>query len=236
MKANIICILTAMLMVSVSCRTKDGEQGPAGESDLTRQGSITGTISYVDYNGKAVNPSFSYEYYETLLDNQFMYSGFNSSTMPKRTNIPIPSNMYSVTLSRRDLLDTEKRFAITLSGEVNADGTIHTPSYATLDLSFIGLVNNNVFLFEDEGEESDYVSAYPSSSAGESDATFDVSNLSLDILTGRLHFDYVATYPASNITYRSKYDGNTSATVTGTVDVVLNRKRQSTANPPILVD
>jgi len=66
-------LLLVLAISAVSCRTKEGEPGPARATNLTQQGSITRTLAYVDYQGNAIRVPFSYGYFESLSDNKFYY-------------------------------------------------------------------------------------------------------------------------------------------------------------------
>jgi hypothetical protein len=62
MKSLYLLFITLFVSV-VSCRTKDGAPGPAGENELTQQGSITATISFTDESGANVVKTAKYEYF-----------------------------------------------------------------------------------------------------------------------------------------------------------------------------
>lgn len=177
-------LLIASVISFTACRTKDGEPGPAGESSLMKQGSISGTIAYTDDNGNDATTSFNYQYYESLEDNQFSYEGGSLS-------------YYNVNFQRRDLKDNNNYFNFECTGN-GSDDIENLPANNYVNFSLFTLINNELYEFR---------ASYNS---------FAITNLSLDPTTGRLLFDY-----SGNV----YYDGDNTATVTGRVDVILNRER-----------
>jgi hypothetical protein len=189
MKSFYLLLLT-LAVSAVSCRTKDGEPGPAGESTLNKQGSISGTITYADNDGNDKTTSFNYQYFESLEDNKFYYEDDGSLSY------------YNVEFQRRDLKDNNNYFNIEFSGN-GTDGIENLPANNYVNFSMFTLINNELYEFS---------SSYNS---------FEITNFSLDHTTGRLLFDY-----SGNV----YYSGENTATVTGRVDVILNKQR-SNYNP-----
>lgn len=177
-------ILLASVISFTACRTKEGEPGPAGESSLNKQGSVTGTITYTDNNGDDASTSFNYQYYESLNDNKFYFED--------GTNL-----YYDLNFERRDLKDSRNYFDIEVSG-YGMNGVLDDPTNAYLGFSYFTVINNELYAFY--GSEN-----------------VDITNVSLDETTGRLIFDFTGD---------ASLDGN-SGTVTGRVDVILNRSRTS---------
>ncbi|HSY61779.1 MAG TPA: hypothetical protein VK796_07875 [Cytophaga sp.] len=200
MKAFYLLLIVA-IFGATSCRTKDGAPGPAGESSLNKQGSMNGTLTYYDHNGAQVVKNFDYNYYETVTDNQFYYYKNNSGE-------------YDITLKRRDLKDKNSYFSFDIQGYGGADEiTPAAPFNGNMEFSLVTVINNSVFDFN----TSFYV--------GDASSTFDVTNFSLDTLTGRMIFDYTSTVSYNDM------DGDTyntnDATLNGHVDIILSRRYDS---------
>lgn len=194
----------AMTVAVMSCRTKDGEPGPAGVSDLSKQGVMSGTLSYVDNDGNPLKESFSYEYYETLLDAYY-----------KNTD----DNSYTLSFSRRDLKDYQKDFKFTLYGNTDQSGNPLTPQEGDLRFSYLSVNGNNLFSFNISGGSGG--SIYFGS---ESSTTCNISNFSYNEATGRLVFDYnISVYPYDIV---DRYDSDTYAQIDGHVDVVVLYKKE----------
>ena len=238
MKAFYLLIISCMFSF-VACKTKQGDPGPAGATGTTgingasgvstfkKQGSISGTLEYVDHNGSPVKPSFAYEYYESLFDNAFVYN-FGSVEQDPQPDFRInatPGRYYGIHFKRRGIADSENWFTFDLYGSVGQDGSIIPPIEGHIDFSYVGLINNNVFSFNDytygEGEYEE-VYFYEGNST-----TCDIKNFKLDTISGRLTFDYETKYDNSNIYENDRYDNNSEATVKGSVDVILNRRKPS---------
>ncbi|ABG60614.1 hypothetical protein [Cytophaga hutchinsonii] len=198
-------LLMAVALTTFSCRTKEGAPGPAGESALNKQGSINGTLTFVDYKGDEVKQTFDYAYYETLFDNQFQYFNYGE---------------YDLNVKRRDLKDKYSYISFDAYGYTDeGDGiTPVPPFYGRLDFSMIRNVNNSVFDF---GVTFDL---------DESSSTFNVTNLKLDTLSGRITYDFEAIINPNDM-YGDTY-GSTEATLQGHVDVIAKRKYDSNAPMP----
>lgn len=238
-------LLTILCALSlVACKTKQGDPGPAGANGINgvtgadgastfkKQGSISGTLEYVDYKGSAVKPSFAYEYYESLFDNVFVYNF--GSLQPDPQPEPGPElritatsdRYYGIHFKRRSIADSENWFSFDLSGLLDANGGIISPVEGYLDFSYVGIIDNNVFSFSDfdggDGGSGDYIKFNETSST-----RCDIKNFKLDTISGRLTFDYETKYDNSNIYENDRYDNNTEAKVKGSVDVILNRRKPS---------
>ena len=102
---------------------------------------------------------------------------------------------YEITLTREDIKDDYNYISFGLAGD-GVDAVEGDPTtYSSTDFYFVTLVNNELFEFYS------------------SDA--DITNVNLDPTTGRLTFDYTCSVSYDN--------GNKTGTVTGKVDVILNR-------------
>ncbi len=102
---------------------------------------------------------------------------------------------YEFSFSRRELKDVNNYFDIEATGYYNMNGEVESPYYSRMDFSFFTLINNQLYRFYRNSSE------------------FEITNLSLDRTTGRLIYDF------SGEVY---YDNNTTATITGRVDVIVN--------------
>jgi hypothetical protein len=202
---NVFRFLTVLsVLISInSCRTKDGAPGPAGSSDLINQGSVSGTLSYVDYKGDSVGVPFNYQYYATLGTNQFTYNDTNSV-----------NSGYTFTFSRRDIADADDIISFNLSGGLDSKGNPVTPnspqSTADLTFSFMEKLNGSLFTFSGDPYW------------GDTGSSVEISNFSLDTLTGKLFFNFIITYQSYDI---SPSVGNNTAYLKGSVNVILNRNR-----------
>jgi hypothetical protein len=207
MKSLYILLLT-LAVSAVSCKTKEGEPGPAGESSLNKQGAISGKLTYVDHNGDPLEQSFSYEYFETL--SQAFYT------------INEDNGQYVISISRRDLKDYGKGFLINLYGSTDQSGNPIVASQGSIGFSYLNVINNYLFSFVTDGGEGPLYF-----DSGKSSTTGEISNFNFNETTGRLIFDYTFTVSPDDIGNWTKYDGDTPATITGHVDVVVAVKKQA---------
>jgi hypothetical protein len=206
-------LLIALSFAMVSCRAKQGDPGPAGAngangadgvSTLTKQGSISGTLGYVDYKDSALSLPFSYEYSESLIESEYeVYTG--------------DGTYYGINVTRRDPKDSEKKLIFYFEGDLNNDGSFGSPYYATVDFSYATLINKALFEFDDNDNDGDDAISFDTESS--------ITNFALDTATGRLTVTYDIQYSASDILSDDQYDDSTPATLTGSVDVILNRRK-----------
>ena len=194
-----------MAIAVTSCRTKEGEPGPAGESLLSKQGAISGTISYLDINGKPLTESFSYEYFETLSDTYYTSDNEN----------------YSIRFSRRDLKDYQKTCEFTLDGSLDQSGNLTVPEGGGLKFYYLSVANNNLFSFSIYGGSGGFLYF-----SGESQTTGVISNFSFNKTTGRLIFDYTLSVHPNDINYSDRYNNTTFAEINGHVDIVVLDKKE----------
>lgn len=134
MKTFYLLLLTLSIS-AVSCRTKEGEPGPAGETSLNKQGSISGTITYNDDNGNAATAPFNHQYYESLEDNRFYY-------------VDSEGDYYELAFKRRDLKDANNYFHIEATGD-SEDGLEEDPYFSNIHFSFFTIINNELYHFRD---------------------------------------------------------------------------------------
>lgn len=127
-----------MAMAAVSCRTKDGAPGPAGENTLTQNGSISGKVTFMDDSGKTVNSTFKYEYYETLIDNRFyIYDAGADSD-------------YEITISRRAADDSYNYCNFSMAGYNDmVAGTDEDPYSTYADFTFVTISNGTLYEFNE---------------------------------------------------------------------------------------
>lgn len=196
MKTFYLLLMAAVITVT-SCRTKEGEPGPAGESSLQKQGSVSGSIAYVDANGDSVNLPFNYEYFESLSNSTFTYDQYG----------------FSADFQRRGANDENNSIEFRNFQGDKMNGSFSTPEYFNFNFSTVKNLNNELFNFS-----SGFY-------AGDAQSTCEISNFSLDTLSGRLVFDFKSDYDPYDIYSDSRYDFSTHALVKGHVDVTVYRKR-----------
>jgi len=199
-------LFIAIVVSAVSCRTKEGAPGPAGESNLTQQGSVTGTLAYVDYQGNPISVPFSYSYYESASDNKFYYDVNGKKN-------------YQIEFFRRDLKDYNNYINFSNLYGFNVNNQFNSPSGGIFQFSLVKIIDNNLFEF----------SGYFNSS--NQNSTYVITNYSFDATTGRLIFDFVLTFDALSIDSSTRYNRTQAATLTGRVDVILNRTQVYTTPP-----
>jgi len=210
-------LLIVVVIGMVSCRAKKGDPGPGGTAGangttggnaLTKQGSIAGTLSYVDYKDSALSIPFNYQYFESISEGTYY----------------LAQGFYTINISRKDITDVEKSFTFSLNGRpMNNGGSFGTPAYpayGSFNFSYLTTINKN--LFEFSGYDHSYEQV-PVHFGPQSSSTCTVSNFALDTISGRVTFQYAITYSPDDIYQAVRYDSNTPATITGNVDVILNK-------------
>ena len=213
-KVSILIVLLSILSILHSCRTKDGAPGPAGSSDLINQGSVSGTLYYLNYLGDSIKQPYS-----SLISNEFEF--FDSSIATKTNGYYSPG--YSVGFSRRDIADSSDSFTFSvLNSSLDSLDKPGAPAFYTMSFSFIENMNNIIFNFNSQG-------VYFSNDTSSNNSSCKISNFKLDTLTGRLTFSFVAKYQPYDITYSTRYDNFMPAILKGTVDVILVRNPQRSA-------
>lgn len=184
MKSFYFLLLIATVISFTACRTKEGEPGPAGESSLNKQGSISATITYTDNNGTTATIPFNYQYFESLEDNRFYYD--DDAGMIS----------YGLQVERRTIKDANNYYSFILEGSGD-DGILNGPDQVYANFSFYTVINNQLYKFDNND--------------------ISITNFSIDPSTGRVTFDFAGSV---------KYNNNEDATITGKVDVILNRSRE----------
>ena len=214
----IIFILTLCFLSVSSCRVKEGEPGPAGASALNKEGFIKGTLRYLDYKGDSVIQAFAYEYYESLVENEYWIDSSDGTN-------------YEIHVFRRDLNDSEKHAAFSLFGTID-NHVVQAPDYGSVDFSYVNMINGDLFAFDDiSNTSSSFNELYFDNS---SSTSCDISNFKLDINANTLSFDYVTTYDANDISYDDQYNNFNPATVRGSLSIRLKKRNYSTYTPPVV--
>ncbi len=194
-------LVFAILMSVTSCRTKDGEPGPAGGDALNKQGAISGTLRTTNSLGDSVVFPFQFNYYESLDENS--YSEYKVS-------------LYTFDFKRRSLKNASNYFIMS-GGPITK---MTTPTNLTVDFSLEELnANNTYFSFTDRTCATNCVETVNFGPFTPTAVTpvIAYSNYSFDFATGHLFFNFKLTYPSVNNSF------NRAAIVQGTVDVVLNQ-------------
>jgi hypothetical protein len=188
-KVFILTLLLTVFGAVHSCRTKDGAPGPTGPSDLINQGSVSGTLYYLNYLGDSVKQPFNYQYYTSLVNNEY---NFYDTNIVKTTNGYYASG-YSFEFTRRDIADSSNNFTFSVANGYDTLDQPASPKFFTMNFSFIENLNNNIFNFNAPG-------VYFSNNLSYNNSSCKISNFKLDTLTGRLTFTFVATYQPYDIT------------------------------------
>lgn len=197
MKTIYLLMIGAAVFLA-SCRTKEGEPGAAGESSLNKQGSVSGSITYVKRNGDPITVPFNYECYESMTETTFAFNGFD----------------YEADFGRRSANDYNNYIGFFgIDGSKSQNGGFTAPDGFSFNFSTVQNVNNELFEFSGNFY------------AGDAASDFTITNFSLDTLTGRMVFDFESVFDPSDIDYSSKYDDATPCTVKGHVDVSLIRRK-----------
>lgn len=133
---SLYILLLAIAVAAVSCRTKDGAPGPAGENTLTQQGNISGKITFVDDSGATVNTTFRYEYLESLDDSRFyIYENGADSD-------------YEIMMNRRSADDSYNSCSFSLAGYNDMiAGTEEDPFYVGNDFNFVVVSGSTMYEF-----------------------------------------------------------------------------------------
>lgn len=128
-------LVVAAVISFTACRTKEGEPGPAGESSLNQQGSISGTITYTDNNGTTATIPFNYQYFESLEDNRFYYDEDDGAIS------------YGLQVERRTINDANNYYSFTLEGSGD-DGILNSRDQMYANFSFYTVINNQLYKFD----------------------------------------------------------------------------------------
>lgn len=159
-------LLLALAISATSCRTKEGEPGPAGESALNKQGTISGTITYTNDQGNEATAAFNYEYFETLKDNAF--TNYESGQ----------ESYYGIDVIRRSIQDEYNYAEFNLDG-TGMNGIEDAPSSIDFEFSYVSTINNEIIGFFADGDEVVITNFNLDASTGR--VTFDYSTIVYDI-------------------------------------------------------
>lgn len=192
----------------LSCRKgDDGAPGPAGQDALTKQGSISGTITTLDASSNLTTIPFNFSYYESITNNT--YQDYK------------PGTGYIYSFKRRDLKESGSYMSMSYNGNIPYAST--DPQYMTFDFSFVLKRPDGTYaVLEDNYCPStcnDYVNLGPQNPTNNlPQATVAYSNYSFDFDTGVMQFDFDINLPSGYTNF------NGTVQISGTAEVVLNRK------------
>jgi hypothetical protein len=159
-------ILIALVAITFSCKKKgrDGSPGPAGQNQFTKQGLISGAVTFTDENNKQQKAPFSYKYYGSLLDSRITY------------DTSAPSLLYKIRLSRIDSIDYNNSVAFNFGGGGVNKVFSPTPGLVNFSFQLNTIINTKLYTLS------------TSSSTAPT-----ITNLKFDFDTNHLTFDYTAT-------------------------------------------
>lgn len=198
---SLYILLLAIAVSVASCKTKEGEPGPAGESGLAQQGKVSGTLDYKDHDGNSVSIPFEYSYYESITDNQYNYEEIQGG--------------YLLNFFRRSLKDNNNFVTFSNLAGGKANGQFTAPLSGSFEFSLVKVMGNDLFEFNGYFDASNQ------------NSTYTITNFFFDPTTGRTTFDFELSFDPSSIGYEGRYDDAEYATVTGKIDVILNRTKLS---------
>jgi hypothetical protein len=161
-------LLITLAISATSCRTKEGEPGPAGKSSLTKQGSVSGTITYSIDNGttNTATVPFEYNYFESLNDNKFYFEDSEG-------------DYYDFFFGRKDLKDARNYFYFWSYG-YGTNGIEDDPEYTNVNFSFVTVINNKLLEFNTSGGDITNLKLDPETGR----LTFDYANDSVEFNEG----------------------------------------------------
>jgi len=206
MKKSYLIIATLLMMVFfAACKKKEvvGPTGPKGNDALFQEGLITGKINGNTQDGDTINETFSYSYYETVLESTFerdTTDGYVYSNFDFRRRSAVNKNDY-FTFSAYNVYDTSavphsQDFIIDLHFEKDfGNGKI---------LQFYTLDNT-------PKKVAQYLNFYYTPSQ------LEITNYSFNAFTGALKFNYKINLKDF------ENSSNNPATITGSVNVTLKR-------------
>lgn len=203
---SLYILLVAIAVSAASCMTKEGAPGPSGQNGLAQQGKVSGTLAYKDNAGNAISVPFSYSYYESLSDNTFFYDDAKA--------------VYQLNCYRRDLKDYNNYMNLTNLAGGKIAGDFEAPTSGYFDFRLVKLMSNN-----------DLFEFYGYFDATDPNSSYSITNFVFNTNTGRLIYDYELTFAPASIDWTTRYDDAEYATVTGHVDVTLNRTQSYNAPP-----
>lgn len=145
-------ILLVLVVSIASCRKKDSEPTPTKEPLPNKQGSISGTITYID-NGSNVTTDFNYQYFDTIQDNKFYYieNGFDA--------------YYGLSFGRKDVNDNNNYFYFYIEGN-SINGIENNPDYVSNHFLLRKVINNKAEEFYIDGNQSQVTNVILDDSTG----------------------------------------------------------------------
>jgi hypothetical protein len=183
-----ICITLGLIQFQ-SCKPKDGEPGPAGESSMFKLGSFSGTLHYKLANGDTAIVPYNFEYYDSEKNNAFLMDTLNDS--------------YYFNIYRKPAKDVENYFYMYLYNgglDINNNPLAPTPTELSFNFALNSKINNKFF----------YLRAYDYDAANSS-----FSNYSFNPTTGNLSYNYEIVISPNNFSSNGINDGITNAKLIG---------------------
>jgi hypothetical protein len=204
-KSYLIIATLIMTLFFAACKKKEvvGPTGPKGNDGLLQDGFISGKINGKTSTGDTIIETFSYSYYNTVLESNF---DRDSSGGYKFSNFNI---------RRRDLENNNDYFNISANNVYDTSAVPHRNDFI-IDLHFekdFGTGKILQFYTLDNTPKKVAENFY----YNYSDSQFEITNYSFNAFTGALKFNY-----KMDLDYFENSSGN-PATVTGSVDVNLKR-------------
>jgi hypothetical protein len=192
---KILLLIFVLSSLFLSCKTKEGEPGPAGDNALNKDGSISGTIYYNYANGDTAIVPFNYEYYESELD---FYAELDTLY-----------DTYKIRFKRRELKEINSYTFIELYGALDANNKPLDADFNDISFQQFNLVkkiNNKLFKFA-------FYNLYSS--------TGSITDFVFDEKTGKLFYNYTFDVSPSDISSNYAVDGVTTAKIVGNVNLTL---------------
>ena len=161
-------ILIALVAITLSCKTKTkyGAPGPAGQNQFTKQGLISGTVTFNDENNKVQKAPFSYEYYGSLSNSKITYDTITNA----------PNLSYNIHLYRLDFVDYNNNFTFNISGGGVSKVLSPTPALGNFNFQLNTIINTKFYKLSNSSSN-----------------TPTITNLKFDFTTNHLTFDFTAT-------------------------------------------
>lgn len=160
-------ILIALVAFTFSCKKKGsyGAPGPAGQNEYTKQGLISGTVTFTDENNKEQKAPFNYNYYGSLSDSKITYDTITNA----------PNLNYQIHLYRLDSIDYNNSLTFNISGGGVSKVLKPTPALSDFNFQFNPIINNKLYTLSNSS------AIKPT-----------ITNMKFDFATNHLTFDYTA--------------------------------------------
>ncbi len=158
-------ILIALAAITFSCKknARDGAPGPTGETQYTKQGVISGTVTFTDENNKEQKAPFSYEYNKSINYNYIKYDTITNA----------PNFSYRINLIRTDIPDPNNIIYFDIPGEGVSKVVKTTPTAFDFIFRLNTIINNKLYKFQCFSQPI-------------------ITNFKFDFATNHLTFDYTA--------------------------------------------